>query len=231
MNLINLRMCIRDFGHGMDLSNIFGIKDITYVPQLGDIIDLTGDQEVEICQRIFKSSYLKKVWAKKFIKKHGRIPLTDKDIKDLTPKQIRNKLDNGWYFDIPNVKVVKKSVKMYEGQTFVYIEVEFVDRWLQSVEQMVTVYLFPGSITQEYSPEEIGDDCYTSKRDEAFKIDLPAIPRRGDIIHLNDNQKKAWNKQFEKDLKYTGLIKAWETFYTTFDDAIDHHIQISCSVE
>ena len=231
MNFIRLRMCILDFGHGMDLHNTFGIRDVTYVPDLGDIINLTGDQEMEICHRIAKSSYLKKVWAKKFIKKHGRISLTDKDIKDLTPKQIRNKISDNWYFDIPDLKVVKKNVTLREGETTVYIEVEFVDRWLQSAEQMVTVYLFPGSITQEYSPEEIGDDCYTSKRNEAFKIDLPTIPKRGDIIHLNRDQKKAWNKQFNKDLKYTGLIKAWETFYTIFDDDIDHHIQISCSVE
>lgn len=220
-----LTINILDFGHGMDLNGRFYLNHVTYIPQLGDILNLTKDQELEVCARIMKSSYLKKVWAKKFVRKHGNIALLDKDIKNLTPKEIREKVGPEWFVHIPDLKVVKRNITMHNGVTKVYIEVEFVDRWLQSEQEMVTVYLFPG----------LYGNGFTTEKKEAFKIDLPIVPRKGDTIHLTKAQEKAWNKHFKKfnkygDYKYAGMIQVEMVYYTVFDDSIEQHIQILCEL-
>lgn len=133
--MIRVTLHIEDFSYGVDIDERFEIGNATYVPMIGEHISLTRAQEPVIVERIYKSSYLKKAHMK-YVMKQGRKPLKLKEYKDLTPAQIRKKIDNHeWYIFLPpTLKIVGKSIRLAHDITWISLNVEFSDKFYQDLE-------------------------------------------------------------------------------------------------
>ena len=92
---------------------------------------------------------------------------------------------------------------------------------------MIKMYIYIGEYTGKQSPVDAYSDPFTEEKKDTFEIELPAIPRCGDFIHLTDDQEKRWKKEMTDE--YKGAIRVWNIFFTVFKGEDKQHIQLSCS--
>lgn len=127
--MIDIRFNIYDLSVFCDINSYLYVENARYVPLVGDIISLSNKQTQELQERIVKSSYLKKYYMK-FIFKRGVKPLLKSEYKDLTPAQIRKKMDKEWSFYLypGELKVVSRQCLILESKTIVTLNVALADR-------------------------------------------------------------------------------------------------------